>query len=69
VAVVWGLAVSAGLRKVLMDLGALEVLLEVGRHSLTIPCGDPGIQEQYYADSRSSQAQRNVLQVRRGEKG
>lgn len=64
-ATVWGLAVNGQSRSLLLQLGVVEILLSVARHSLTMQCiGDqdmlPG---DYVAGGKCSQTQRNQLQV------
>jgi hypothetical protein len=63
-AALWGLAVSSEARQILLDLGAMDVLVDVARSSLTMPCIDLGVQEVYFAGHKTSHDQRDMLQVR-----
>lgn len=63
-AAVWGLAVNERSRALLLELGVVQVLLQVAHHSLSLPCvAVPDHQEAYLAGGKISQAQRNQLQV------
>lgn len=65
-ATLWGLAVNEQSRALLLQLHAVEALLALARHTVTMQCiGDsellPG---DYVAGGKCSQTQRNQLQVR-----
>lgn len=64
-AAMWGLAVNEQSRVLQLQLGAVEVLLSVARHSLTMQCvGDQSmLPADYVAGGKCSQTQRNQLQV------
>lgn len=64
-AAVWGLAVNERSRALLLDLGVVQVLLQVAQQSLELPCvAHLDHQEAYLAGGKITQAQRNQLQVR-----
>lgn len=61
----WGLAVNERSRALLLDLGVVQVLVQVAQQSLELPCvAHLDHQEAYLAGGKITQAQRNQLQVR-----
>ncbi|WIA12059.1 hypothetical protein OEZ85_012136 [Tetradesmus obliquus] len=63
-AAVWGLAVNERSRALLLDLGVVQVLLQVAQQSLELPCvAHLDHQEAYLAGGKITQAQRNQLQA------